>query len=71
MPTPAASGIRATRARASGPKPTWISTSRSIFTASRRRYRQDEYALGKEFPRIAEMRLDSSDDGKYVMARMA
>jgi prolyl oligopeptidase len=31
----------------------------------------DEYALGKEFPRIAEMRLDSSDDGKYVMARMA
>jgi len=31
----------------------------------------DEYALGKEFPRIAEIRLESSDDGKYVMAQMA
>jgi prolyl oligopeptidase len=32
---------------------------------------QDEYALGKEFPRIAEVALDSSDDGKYVLARVA
>ncbi|HEY2014655.1 MAG TPA: hypothetical protein VGH38_14190, partial [Bryobacteraceae bacterium] len=31
----------------------------------------DEYALGKEFPRIAEIHLESSEDGKYVMARMA
>jgi prolyl oligopeptidase len=31
----------------------------------------DEYALGKEFPRIAEIKLESSDDGKYVVARMA
>jgi prolyl oligopeptidase len=32
---------------------------------------QDEYALGKEFPRIAEVALDSSDDGKYILARVA
>jgi prolyl oligopeptidase len=32
---------------------------------------QDEYALGKGFPRIAEIQLQSSDDGKFVMARMA
>jgi len=32
---------------------------------------QDEYALGKNFPRIAEIQLQSSDDGKYVVARMA
>jgi prolyl oligopeptidase len=31
---------------------------------------QDEYALGKELPRIAEIALDSSDDGKYVLARV-
>jgi len=31
----------------------------------------DEYVLGKGFPRIAELQLESSDDGKYVMARMA
>ncbi len=32
---------------------------------------QDEYAIGKGFPRIAEITLRSSDDGKFVMARMA
>ena len=32
---------------------------------------QDEYALGKGFPRIAEIQLQSSDDGKFVLARMA
>ena len=32
---------------------------------------QDTYALGKEFPRIAEITLDTSDDGKFVLARMA
>jgi prolyl oligopeptidase len=32
---------------------------------------QDEYALGKNFPRIAEIQLQSSDDGKFVLARMA
>jgi len=31
---------------------------------------QDKYALGKEFPRIAEVSLDSSDDGKFVLARV-
>ncbi|HYW46769.1 MAG TPA: prolyl oligopeptidase family serine peptidase [Bryobacteraceae bacterium] len=32
---------------------------------------EDEYALGRGFPPIAEIQLASSDDGKYVMARMA
>ena len=32
---------------------------------------QDEYATGKQFPRIAEVLLRSSDDGKYVLARVA
>jgi prolyl oligopeptidase len=31
----------------------------------------DEYALGKELPRIAEIALQSSDDGKFVLARVA
>jgi prolyl oligopeptidase len=29
---------------------------------------EDAYALGKEFPRIAETTLETSDDGKYVLA---
>jgi prolyl oligopeptidase len=32
---------------------------------------QDTYSLGKDFPRIAELVLQSSEDGKYVLARMA
>ena len=32
---------------------------------------EDEYATGKQFPRIAEVALRSSDDGKYVLARVA
>ena len=32
--------------------------------------RQDNYSLGKEFPRIAEIQLRSSDDGRYVLATM-
>src|SRR6202795_4417069 len=32
--------------------------------------RQDTYSLGKEFPRIAEIQLRSSDDGRYVLAVM-
>jgi prolyl oligopeptidase len=32
---------------------------------------QDEYAVGKQFPRIAEAELRSSDEGKYVLARVA
>src|SRR6185369_15800880 len=32
---------------------------------------QDSYAIGKEFPRIAEILLESSDDGRHVLARMA
>jgi prolyl oligopeptidase len=31
----------------------------------------DVYSLGKDFPRIAEISLQSSDDGRYLMARMA
>src|SRR5215471_18111745 len=32
---------------------------------------QDTYSLGKDFPRIAEIALQSSEDGRYVLARMA
>jgi prolyl oligopeptidase len=32
---------------------------------------QDTYALGKDFPRIAEIDLTSSDDGKYLLATIA
>lgn len=31
----------------------------------------DRYEIGKDFPRIAETRLESSDDGKYVVASVA
>jgi len=33
--------------------------------------KQDTYSLGKEFPRIAEIQLRSSNDGRYVCASMA
>jgi prolyl oligopeptidase len=32
---------------------------------------RDEYSLGKELPRIAEILLTSTDDGKFVLARVA
>ena len=32
---------------------------------------QDVYSLGKDFPRIAEIELETSEDGKFVMARMS
>src|ERR1700693_5946350 len=32
--------------------------------------RQDTYSLGKEFPRIAEIQLRASDDGRFVLAAM-
>jgi len=32
---------------------------------------QDTYALGKDFPRIAEIALDSSEDGRWILATMA
>ncbi len=32
---------------------------------------QDLYSLGKDFPRIAEIALDTSEDGKFILARMA
>jgi prolyl oligopeptidase len=32
---------------------------------------QDTYSLGKEFPRIAEIALESSRDGKYILATVA
>ncbi len=31
----------------------------------------DTYAIGKDFPRIAEIALTSSEDGRYVLAQMA
>ena len=33
--------------------------------------RQDTYSLGKDFPRIAEIQLSSSEDGHYILATMA
>ncbi len=32
---------------------------------------KDAYVLGKEFPRIAETELERSEDGKYVLVRVA
>jgi prolyl oligopeptidase len=32
---------------------------------------QDAYALGKDFPRIAEVQLATSDDGRHVLASVA
>ena len=32
---------------------------------------EDTYSIGKEFPRIAEIKLESSHDGKYVLASVA
>jgi prolyl oligopeptidase len=32
---------------------------------------EDTYAIGKEFPRIAEIRLSTSDDGSYLLAKVA
>jgi prolyl oligopeptidase len=31
----------------------------------------DSYSLGKDFPRIAEILLSTSDDGRYILAQMA
>jgi prolyl oligopeptidase len=31
----------------------------------------DTYSLGRDFPRIAEIQLSTSDDGRYVLAQMA
>lgn len=31
----------------------------------------DKYSLGRDFPRIAEIELQTSDDGRYTLARMA
>jgi len=33
--------------------------------------REDTYSLGKDFPRIAEIQLESSEDGRYALARMS
>jgi len=33
--------------------------------------REDTYVIGKEFPRIAEVLLDSTDDGRYILASVA
>ncbi len=32
---------------------------------------QDVYSLGRDFPRIAEIELSNSEDGKFILARMA
>ena len=33
--------------------------------------KQDQYSIGKEFPRIAEIQLHASDDGRYILLSMA
>jgi prolyl oligopeptidase len=33
--------------------------------------KQDTYAIGKEFPRIAEIQLHTSDDGRWLLAAVA
>src|SRR5208282_420879 len=33
--------------------------------------KQDTYSIGKEFPRIAEILLHASDDGRYILLSMA
>jgi prolyl oligopeptidase len=33
--------------------------------------KQDSYVIGKEFPRIAEVQLHSSDDGRWLLAAVA
>ena len=32
---------------------------------------EDTYSIGKDFPRIAEIKLESSQDGKYILAAVA
>jgi prolyl oligopeptidase len=32
---------------------------------------EDAYSIGKDFPRIAEVKLDASPDGKYILATVA
>ena len=32
---------------------------------------EDVYAIGKDFPKIAEIALEASEDGKYVLAKVA
>jgi prolyl oligopeptidase len=32
---------------------------------------EDAYSIGKDFPRIAEIKLDASPDGKYILATVA
>jgi prolyl oligopeptidase len=32
---------------------------------------EDRYAIGKDFPRIAEIKLETSHDGKYILAAVA
>ena len=32
---------------------------------------EDSYVIGKDFPRIAEIKLSSSDNGKYLLVRVA
>ena len=43
----------------------------SLFSPAGHRSKQDQYSIGKEFPRIAEIQLLASDDGRYILASMA
>ena len=68
--TPTASGFYYTRYPRAGERPPADLTfyQQVYFHRLGTDTKQDTYSLGKEFPRIAEIQLRSSDDGRYVLA---
>ena len=70
-PTVQVSTTLAIRGPASARPPTSISISKFGFIDSGRLCRSDKYSIGKEFPRIAEISLKSSEDGQYILATVA
>ena len=71
MQTARASTTRGIRAAASGPKQDMGFYQQVYFHRLGTKTEDDTYALGKEFPRIAEIALQSSEDGRYILAAMA
>ena len=66
--TARASTTRDTRRRASAPRPIRASTRRSGSIGSARRSQPTSYVIGRDFPRIAEIALHGSRDGKDLVA---
>ena len=69
--TERASGARATPPRASAPRKTCRSGSRCTSTSLGDPASADTYVLGKEFPKIAEVALETSDDGRHVLCNVS